>query len=311
MADRIPIGAIVVGGAVAGAVYYFTRTPAGTDVAPNLNPFRSLRESANQREDKGIDLSQIRLDRTVINVVRPAVYAIVGCGRRWAMPIALVRGARQGGGDLSAIQRGRAMSAGYSGVDEFFPPEFVSGCRAPSAGRPWFIPVYKADRDLDRAGAGYGGPSSPVPPVEYVEGTDGYARAPAVQPKRETVPGFLHDGAAWVRSTSTRNFAVIDARRKSDRALLRLYVSNRGWTAWDNRGKNVPAAQVEITYRGRPVPAEVNPFAVEPWAGADRAPGNGKIWADANPALPWDLIGPPWVAAFMSLGHKPMPDVRI
>lgn len=308
MADKIPIGALVVGGAVAGAVYYLTRTPAGKDAAPNLNPFRSLAESANQREDKSIDLSAIRLDRTVINVVRPAPYAIIGCGRRWAMPLPLVRGARQGGGDVYSRE---AMRLGYSTVDQFYPPDTVAGCRAPSAGRPWFLPVYKVDRDLDRAGAGYGGPSSPVPPVEYVEGAEGYARAPASGSKRETVPGFLRDGHAWVRSTSALNFGVVDARRKSDRALLRLYVSNAGWTAWDGQGRNVPAAQVEITYRGRAVPAEVNPFAVEPWAGADRAPGNGKIWADQNPALPWDLIGPPWVAAFLSLGHRPMPDVRI
>ncbi len=306
MAEKIPLGAILIGGGVAGAIYYFTRGE-GTKPSPNLNPFQNLREAANQRSDQSVDLASIKLDSTVINVVRPAPYAIVGCGKRWAMPMPLVRGSRVGGGDVYSQAADRA---GYSGVDSFWPPAFVRGCRPPSSGRPWFIPVYRADRDLDRAGAGFGGASSPVPPVEYVEGTPGVARFPASGQERATVPGFVVDDVAWIRSTATRNFQVVGAKRKGRPDVLRLYLSNAGWTAWDGLGRNIPADQVELTYRGTVVPADVNPFAVAPWTG-DQAPGNGKIFASSNPELPWDLIGPPWIAAVLQLGHRPMKNVRI
>lgn len=308
MAKISPGLAVGVGVALGGAAWYFGRQKTGVTKGPNLNPFASLRESANVRDDPSVSIDAIKLDSTVINVQIPAPYAILGCGERWAMPRALVRGSRIGGGGSLRGPNGYQGDA-RSYPDLFFPPNTINRCRAPSAGRPWFLPVYSADRALDAAGARLGGPNSAVPPVEYIAGTPGYAPAPASGGGRVTIRGFSLDDVAWLRSTATRNYAVVDARRRGSGELLRLYVSNAGYTAWDNQGRNVPGAEIELTYKGKPVPAEVNPWAVPPWNGPP--PGNGRIWADTNPALPWDFIAPPWLASVLSLGHKPMPNVRI
>lgn len=290
---------IVLGVVVVGLL--LTRKIGGATIggsAPGVPPVtpeqaQDLNAAADQRTSPGASSRGIDLETTVITVVTPAIYAVVGCVANWTMAFPLVRNAREGGNTFQ------------------FPPRLSPDpCTLPGVARPWWLPVYKADRRASPDNLGIA-----LPDVEYVDGTPGVINSGTSALRQ--VRGFVVDGRAWVRSEASVNFRAMGAKLRGSKKQLALYVSVTGWTAFDpETGRNVPRSEVVLTYKGASgIPANANPWAVAPWADfadgrTNRRPGNGDEFKDMNPELPWDWCAPVYMWALLKRDHVTLPNAK-
>lgn len=298
---------IILGAAALGAVYafrgelglaqLFARAPGQNRPRPTPTQKSQQEVQLNQRGG-GSTTADVDLLRTVIDVQLPAFYGVIGCCKSWASARRLPDGRRDGG------------------IEQHPPWDFYGsrcGCRPPTEGRPWWLPIFKADRDKGR------GDQGGVVDVEYAPGTPGIP-APVEGGKRP-VRGFARDGVGWVLTSASRNFHRIGGVTRQGGFPLLVFVSLDGWTAFRaDTGRSVRESAVQLTYAGVPVRHDLNPWDVEPWTaygdGTDDRPPGGRlwanaIWADENPAIPTDWIAPAVAQALVSKGYVQLPDGKV
>lgn len=298
---------LILGVAALGAAYAFRGElglgqifGGGTARAPKPTPAQrdALSRGLNQRTAGGVSTRDVTIDRTIIDVERPAYYGVLGCCRAATMAARLPDGRREAPGSVERSMPFQRPPWSRSGQ--------ICGCRPPSDGRPWWNPVLTADRH-DRRDL--------MPDVEWAAGTPGYARP--TYPDKVAVRGFDRDGVAWVLTSATRNFAKIGGVTRQGGFPLLIFVSLDGWTAFrSDTGTGVREGAVQLTYAGAPLEPNANPWDVEPWTaygdGTERVPpGNGSLWRDENDVLPYDWIAPAVAHALTRKGYVRLPDAKV
>lgn len=281
---------------VAGVAYLFFRDKSGKDDVPfplltadsppgagaGLGPaapqFGTDGGAAPRRYEGGIPGARTWESASdTIQVKRPPFWGVVGCCRAWATAGPSVRGASSGGG---AMESPRSTTARRC------------GCRAPTGqagSRSWFLPIEQAARQ------------SLQPDVEVTpEQAARYRLTGEGAGSLVEVPGFVHDGVAWVVTSRTRNWWPI-ADENPDVLYL---VSTAGRCAY-----HVPTGRVltpgawRPRYKGQTVAPNPDPWAVDPWhawmLGQQGGRRSAPLQADGNRVLV-DFVAPPYMAAFLA-----------
>lgn len=221
--------------------------------------------------------------RDYVDVLTPPAYGVVGCCAAWATAYPTVRGARSGGGVMASPKSTKGRGCGCKAAGQ-------------AGSRSWFMPVEQANR---RPGH--------VPPHSEVAPGEGFNLVGDGAGVLTRMRGFIHDGVAWV--IGGRNWLPM-----TDANPNVVYItSNLGRAAYDTvRAHQLRPNEYQPLYKGKPVPADPNPWNVSPWREwmNGEAGGRGGVPLEADLAggrLDWDFVGPPWVDAFMRLPVVPLP----
>lgn len=225
----------------------------------------------------------------VVIVRRPAWFGVVGCCKAWATAGPSVRNSWAGGGPMMSPRSRTGRNC---------------GCLSPTSenrgSRSWWLPIERANRTMDGS----------IQAVEYLP-TDPGLRSGTAGTSTHEVPGFQHEGRAFVDTRESRNFKFIT---DADPDIL-YFISAHGELAAYHRvfRTNVAPADLRPLYKGVRVPANPDPWAVDPWRawmlGEDGGRGNTPLHVKAAPPgrLQWDFVAPVYMWAFRQFRHIQLP----
>ena len=227
----------------------------------------------------------------LVEVRRPALYAMIGCGRRFyaSRPIdGRISSGPTVGGRTVWVPPGRYAAVGLTLVQD------TRQCSRPTGSRGWWGPVDGAYRARNG-----GEPLAGVTDCEYLATRDDL-RGPAGTAQ---VRAVTLGAEVYTLSTDSQHWRDLGVQGGQ------LYVSTSGYLAVDSRGRDL--RDPVITYKGQPVPAAAWPGAAGPWravadsaregwtamiAKGDRHGGSGPL---RGLVAPWDMVGPVYVWALL------------
>lgn len=206
---------------------------------------------------------------TLVDVAAPVPYGMVGCtfrgGAQWLRSDTLVDG-----------------TAGPAADSMFCPPPSWRGrgCKAPEWGRPWWLPVRKADR------------SDATVDVGVLMG--GHLADLATGDVR-SVRAVTYGSRVYVESSDTLNFTHLGVEGGL------LFIAADSWTAVFEDGTPMRRNQVRFTYQGARVEPASYPMLAKPWRRFDwplvsvtrrvTATQKGDRLPDGT-VLQYDAVGP-------------------